>query len=264
MPDDPCNDRSDIVSLHGKTALVTGAGRGIGRAMALALADEGASLALTARSEEQLAETVRMVEERGAKALAVRADLAAPAAVAVVTERTTAVFGRVDVLVNNAATVEPLGRGTDINPDAWAASFRLNVTTPAALAFALLPAMTQAGWGRVVSVSSGVVARPASMIGGNAYVATKAALEAHTLNLAAELSGTGVTANVYRPGVVDTAMQALIRDTGAGRVDENTHERFVRNHRQGRLITPEESARSLVARLAGDASGEIWDVSDPG
>ncbi|GAA2912966.1 SDR family NAD(P)-dependent oxidoreductase [Streptomyces erythrogriseus] len=138
------------------------------------------------------------------------------------------------------------------------------MTAPAALAFALLPAMTQAGWGRVVNVSSGVVARPASMIGGNAYVATKAALEAHTLNLAAELSGTGVTANVYRPGVVDTAMQALIRDTGAGRVDENTHERFVRNHRQGRLITPEESARSLVARLAGDASGEIWDVSDPG
>ncbi|WP_443078772.1 SDR family NAD(P)-dependent oxidoreductase [Streptomyces sp. NBC_01497] len=102
--------------------------------------------------------------------------------------------------------------------------------------------MIEAGWGRIVNVSSIVVAHPAAMIGGNAYATTKAALEAHTTNLAAELAGTGVTANIYRPGSVDTAMQELVRTKGSGRVSEETHARFLRNHEQRMLITPQTSA----------------------
>lgn len=248
--------------LNGKVALVTGAGRGIGRAVALALADAGAQVAVVARSEGELSETAELVRARGGNAVALTADLGDPASVAGVVARTGAELGPVDVLVNNAATVEPLGRSADMDAAAWGDAFRLNVITPAALSSALLPDMTRAGWGRIVNVSSGIVARPGTMIGGNAYAATKAALEAHTLNLAAELDGSGVTANVYRPGTVDTAMQALIRRKGEGRLDEATYTRFVQNHERGKLITPEESARSLVDRLAGDASGQIWDVSD--
>ncbi|MEU1599137.1 SDR family oxidoreductase [Streptomyces sp. NPDC005708] len=251
------------MSLYGKVALVTGAGRGIGRAVALALAEQGARVALVARSEAELSESAKLIEERGGSALAVTTDLGDPTSAPGIVERTAAQLGPVDVLVNNAATVEPLGRSTDMSPDAWGASFRLNVITPAALSSAVLPHMTGAGWGRIVNVSSGIVARPQTMIGGSAYAATKAALEAHTLNLAAELDGTGVTANVYRPGSVDTAMQELIRQEGGGRLDEATHTRFLRTHQEGKLISTDDSARSLVDRLAGDATGAIWDVSDP-
>ncbi|GGV80799.1 SDR family NAD(P)-dependent oxidoreductase [Streptomyces thermoviolaceus] len=249
--------------LNSKVALVTGAGRGIGRAIALALADEGARVALVARSEDALAETAALVEKRGGTALAVPADLTDPASATRVAERAVAGLGPVDVLINNAATVEPLGPVTGMDADAWTTAFRLNVITPAALAGALAPRMTKAGWGRIVNVSSGIVARPTTMIGGSAYAATKAALEAHTVNLAAELDGTGVTVNVYRPGSVDTEMQELIRREGEGRLDEATHQRFVRHHTEGTLITPEHSARALVHRLAGDATGRIWDVADP-
>jgi NAD(P)-dependent dehydrogenase (short-subunit alcohol dehydrogenase family) len=100
------------------------------------------------------------------------------------------------------------------------------------------------------------------MVRGNAYAATKAALEAHTVNLAAELDGTGVTVNVYRPGGVDTAMQAHIREQDPGRIGTTLYTRFNQNFTQGALITPEQSAAALIARLRGDDSGSIWDVSD--
>ncbi|MBZ6106513.1 MULTISPECIES: SDR family NAD(P)-dependent oxidoreductase [Streptomyces] len=249
------------MSLNGSVALVTGAGRGIGRAVALALAELGVKVAVVARGREELDRTVELVRARGGAAVAVVADLGDPSAAAGVVERAVGELGPVDVLVNNAATVEPLGPSAGLGPAAWDA-LRLNVLTPVALCNAVLPWMTAAGRGRIVNVSSGVVSRPASMIGGNVYVTTKAALEAHTLNLAAELDGTGVTVNVFRPGTVDTAMQAAIRRTGEGRLDDTTYARFVRNHEEGGLITPEQSARALVGRMGGNASGQIWDVSD--
>jgi NAD(P)-dependent dehydrogenase (short-subunit alcohol dehydrogenase family) len=99
------------------------------------------------------------------------------------------------------------------------------------------------------------------MVRGNAYATTKAALEAHTVNLAAELRGTGVTVNAYRPGGGDTAMQAWIRQQDPERIGADLHERFNRNFAEGTLITPEHSAAALLAHLAGDDTGTIWDVS---
>jgi NAD(P)-dependent dehydrogenase (short-subunit alcohol dehydrogenase family) len=125
---------------------------------------------------------------------------------------------------------------------------------------ALTAAVLDAGWGRVVNVCSAIVARSDSMVGFNAY-ASKAALEAHTVNLAAELRGTGVTVNVFRPGGVDTAMQARIRQQHPGRVGTAAHERFNQNSADGALITPGQSAAALIARLGGDETGAIWDFS---
>jgi len=135
------------------------------------------------------------------------------------------------------------------------------VVAPAVLTAAVLPAMLDAGWGRVVNVSSGIAAHPGGMVRGNAYATTKAALEAHSINLAAELHGTGVTVNAYRPGGVDTAMQAWIRQQDPGRIGAGLHERFNRNHAEGSLITPEATAAALLTHLAGDETGAIWDVS---
>jgi NAD(P)-dependent dehydrogenase (short-subunit alcohol dehydrogenase family) len=247
----------------GKTALVTGAGRGIGRAVAFGLAGAGAGLILLARSAEQLAQTEALLHGRGVadgKVRIIPADLSDEeqrshaAAVALET-------ARVDILVNNAATVEPLGPTAAIPAAELRQAFELNVVASAALAAAVLPGMLDAGWGRVVNVSSAIAGRPGMMLRFNAYAVTKAALEAYTINIAAELRGTGVTVNAYRPGSVDTAMQSWIREQDPERIGTMAHEWFNHSFAQGILTTPEQSAEALIAHLSGDDTGAIWDFS---
>jgi NAD(P)-dependent dehydrogenase (short-subunit alcohol dehydrogenase family) len=249
----------------GKTALVTGAGRGIGQAIALGLGDAGARVVLLARSSSQLDETRALLLGRGVpggRVSVVPADLADKDD----RDRATAAMlaeSGIDILVNNAATVEPLGPTAGITAADMRRAFEVNVLAPAALTAAVLPGMLDAHWGRVVNVSSGVASNPAGMIRGNAYAATKAALEAHTVNLAAELAGTGVNVNVYRPGGVDTAMQAWIRRQDPERTGP-LHERFNRTFSEGMLTTPEHSAARLLGHLAGSDTGAIWEVNtDP-
>jgi NAD(P)-dependent dehydrogenase (short-subunit alcohol dehydrogenase family) len=216
-----------------------------------------------ARTEGQLEETRDLLRAQGVPAgriSVVPGDLAdegdrGRVAVAVLAA------GRIDILINNAATVEPLGPTAGIASADLRLAFEVNVVAPAALTAAVLPGMLDAGWGRVVNVSSGIAAAPAGMVRGNAYATTKAALEAHTVNLAAELAGTGVTVNAYRPGGVDTAMQAWIRSQAPERIGVGLHERFNRNFADGTLITAGQSAASLLGHLAGDDTGAIWDVS---
>jgi NAD(P)-dependent dehydrogenase (short-subunit alcohol dehydrogenase family) len=251
-------------SLKDRTALVTGAGRGIGRAIALELAERGVSVALVARSHDELTDTAASIRDLGGSAVVLQGDIADPDQLSRSVACARDELGVVDILINNAATVSPLGPSVTIDPAAWAAAIGLNVVAVASLTFALLPGMLERKWGRVVNVSSGVVARPASMIGGNAYVTGKAALETHTVNLAAELGDSGVTVNVYRPGSVDTAMQAWIRDQDPDRIGAGLHQRFTRSYEEGTLITPEWSAKSLLDRLPYNATGQIWDVREPG
>ena len=251
-----------MTHLDDKTALITGGGRGIGRAIALQLAQRGARVAAAARSEAELVETTSAIAGAGGRAHAIVTDLAAPGAGTALARRALDELGRVDILINNAGVVAPLGASTAIDLKAFARAFTVNVTSLAELTFALLPGMLERRWGRVVNVSSGIVASPAAMVGANAYAATKAALEAHTVNLAAELAGTGVTVNAYRPGSVDTAMQAWIRDQNPDAIGRALHDRFTERHAAGDLISPEASAAALTRRLDGDATGEIWDVAD--
>ena len=254
-----------MTQLDDKTALITGGGRGIGRAIALQLAQHGAHVAVAARSEAELAETTNAIVAAGGRAHAIVTDLAAPGAATALARRAGDQLGRVDILINNAAVVAPLGASTHVDVEEFARAFTLNVTSVAELTFALLAGMLERRWGRVVNVSSGIVATPAAMVGANAYAATKAAIEAHTVNLAAELAGTGVTINAYRPGSVDTAMQAWIRDQDPDAIGRALHDRFTERHAAGDLITPEASAAALIRRLDGDATGEIceiWDVAD--
>lgn len=248
---------------EGRTALVTGAGRGIGRAVAVELARAGARTVLLARSQSELAETAHLVRAGGGDALVAQGDLAHPDRISDLLGGLGDDLGHVDILVNNAGVVWPLGPSAALDAAEWAAAIDVNLVSAATLTFSLLPAMLDRRWGRVVNVSSGVAERPTSMIGANAYATSKAALEAHTVNLAAEVAGSGVTVNAFRPGRVDTAMQAWIREQDPDRIGAALHEQFSRWHQGGTLISPEESARSLVSRLAGDATGRIWKVSDP-
>ena len=150
----------------------------------------------------------------------------------------------------------------DVDPDAVAAALAINVVGPMTLTRRILPAMLTAGWGRIVNVSAAIAEHPGMLVGINTYAASKGALEAHTLNLAAELDGTGVTANVYRPGRVDTSMQAYIRDQSRERIGASLHDVFTGMLSSGALITPAASAESLLVRLAGPDTGQVWDVED--
>jgi 3-oxoacyl-[acyl-carrier protein] reductase len=248
--------------LRDRVALVTGAGRGIGRRIAVGLASAGAHVALLARSEQQLADVAAEIEADGGIATAIAADVRDNSKLHGAVGRVRSQLGAPLVLVNNAAVVAPLGPTQALEPAAVAAAMAVNVVAPITLSAMLLPDMISANWGRIVNVSSGIAGTPAATPGMTVYAASKAALEAHTLNLAAELAGSGVTANVYRPGAVDTAMQEWIRNQPRDQIGAALHDRFEAMHAEGRLITAERSARSLLDRIAGQESGQIWNVDD--
>jgi NAD(P)-dependent dehydrogenase (short-subunit alcohol dehydrogenase family) len=146
--------------LDDKTALITGAGRGIGRAIALQLAQRGARVAVAARSEDELVETTSAIPAPGGRAHAIVADLAAPGAGTALARRALDELGRVDIVINNAAVVAPLGASTGVDLTAFARAFTVNVTSLAELTFALVPAMVERRWGRVVNVRAASSRRP--------------------------------------------------------------------------------------------------------
>jgi len=245
--------------LEGRVALVTGGGRGIGRAIAIALGKRGARVGLVARSPEQLAEAAAATERAGGVAVVAVADLADRERLADALRRVTAALGPVDILVNNAALVEPAGPAIRLDPEEFARALDVNLLAPVRLTMAVLPVMLERSWGRVINVSTRAVVRPATSLGLNAYTASKSALEAHTINLAAELGGTGVTSNVFRPVTVDTAMQEWLRKQPIEKVGTALHDHFAGIHAEGRLVPPEQPAELLVQMLAGDANGRVVD-----
>lgn len=246
--------------LIGKTAVVSGAGRGVGRSTAIALASRGARVILLARTTSELDEVAGVIGERGGEALAIPTDIGDSVELESTTKHIIDAVGGADIVVNNAAVVWPLGPTVTVDHSEWETAIAVNLFGAVRLTVALLPGMLERGWGRVVNVSSGIASHPEGMIGANAYAASKAALEAHTINLAAELADTGVTVNVYRPGTVDTEMQAWIRRQSGNRIVDALRDRFVESYEKGSLMTPEDSAESLVQNVMTEATGQIWNA----
>lgn len=141
--------------------------------MALQLAGGGAQVALLARSTAQLEEAAETVRAAGGIAVVVPADLADPNATGEAAVTAAKELGPVDILVNNAAVVGPVGPTVTAGSLAWSSAFAVNVNAPVRLTLALLPSMLDRGWGRIVNVSSGIVDHPGAAVGLNAYAATK-------------------------------------------------------------------------------------------
>ncbi len=194
--------------LAGRTALVTGASQGLGRAVALACAFEGADLLLVARRAGPLERVRTEVEALGARAVAVTADVGDPVEVERLAATALDAFERVEVLVNNASELgpTPLPYLIDTDPDALRRVLEVNLLGPFLLTRALLGPMLAAGDGSVINVSSdaGVVGFP----GWGAYGVSKAALDQMTRIWASELEETGVRVNSVDPGDMATAMHA--------------------------------------------------------
>ena len=235
--------------LDGKVALVTGGGRGLGAATALALAAEGADIALLGRTEQPLAEVAEQVRATGRKAEYALADTARWEQVDAAVGQLGAALGSVDVLVNNAAVALPVGRVAALDPAEWEYNLAVNLNGPFHCARAVLPGMLERKWGRILNVSSGsaVGASP----GLAAYSAAKAGLNHFTLLLASELVGTGVVPVCISPGTMDTEMQAQARAMELPETD------MFRNFQAQGWLRPPEEAAALLRWLCGPDAGEF-------
>ncbi|MET8837436.1 SDR family oxidoreductase [Micromonospora sp. NPDC004540] len=187
--------------LDGKVALVTGGSRGIGAAVALRLAREGADVALTyERRADRAAEVVEQIKAVGRRALAVPADSADPAAARAAVDRVAGEFGRLDVLVNNAG-VFLVGPVTELGPEEVERTIAVNVRAPFVFAQAAVRHLTDGG--RIVNIGSNVAER-AVFPGLALYSMSKTALAGLTRGLGRELGGRGITVNLVNPGPTDT------------------------------------------------------------
>ena len=195
--------------LIGKVVLLTGAGRGLGRAMALALSEQGAHLALVDLDGEELQEVAHEVQAigGGASVIPLGADVCDPESAATAVHYAAENFGRIDVVFNNAAlgpqavSEDPFGappKFWELNAYIFIRMLDINAAGPQLIAAAAVPHMMKNGWGRIVNITTALDAMYAPGMG--AYGPSKAALEAHTAIMAKDLEGTGVTANVLIPG----------------------------------------------------------------
>ena len=242
--------------MNNHIALVTGASRGIGRAIALSLAASGAKVAVTARSMESLEILVTVISDAGGQALAIADDLADREAAARIVDRVKTAWGPIEILVNNAGVgssqdPRPL---VDYDDDFWDLSFAVNVNAPYRLTKLVLPDMVQARWGRIINIASVVGKLPT--LHGAAYSASKHALLGLTKVTALEMGDKGITANAVCPGVTATLMNDIRLKYDARRMGKTFEQLEESASLLGRRLDPEEVA-TLAVFLAGDSTGAI-------
>jgi 3-oxoacyl-[acyl-carrier protein] reductase len=190
-----------VIDLNGKRALVTGGSRGIGAAIALALAQNGADVAFTYRRSAEKAEAVaKSIENAGRRAVVVQADSADPEAIARSVSEAVMALGGLDILVNSAA-IGLNGTIADIDVNAYQALMDVNVRAPVLFAKAVIPHLAEGG--RIISIGSGLGER-VPFPGVTAYAMSKAALISFTRGLSRELGPNGITVNLVQPGSTDT------------------------------------------------------------
>jgi NAD(P)-dependent dehydrogenase (short-subunit alcohol dehydrogenase family) len=242
--------RSGRESLTGHVAIVTGGGRGIGRAMAQALAMAGAAVTVVARSEDQLTDTVRLIEGAGGRALALAADVTDPRAVARMVEATEQQLGPVDVLVNNAGVGGPIGPLWEVDPEEWWRGVEVHLRGTFLCARAVLAGMIPRRQGRIINVVGGGAGRPYPYM--SSYGCAKAAMVRLTDTPAAETQEYHIAVFAIRPGWVRTALTEEVLQSEAGqRWMPQAHTPF----EQGRDRPPERAAQLVTFLASGHGDG---------
>jgi 3-oxoacyl-[acyl-carrier protein] reductase len=234
-----------MFKLQDKVALITGASQGIGRDVALALAEAGAKVAAAARNEEKLASLVEEITARGGTAVAIKMDVADGEQIKAGFKQVLEKFGRLDILINNAAITRD-GLALRMKQIDWDAVIGTNLTGAYLCIQQALPAMMKARAGRIINVSS-VVAQSGNAGQAN-YVAAKAGLIGLTKAIAIEIASRNITVNAVAPGFIETPMTDVLPDS----VKEQLKARIP----LGRMGAPRDVAATIVF-LASDEAGYI-------
>jgi 3-oxoacyl-[acyl-carrier protein] reductase len=240
-------------NLQGKTAFVSGASQGIGRACALALAKMGARIALAARNEAKLEAVAAEIEAAGGQAKPFHMDVSDEASIKAAAKAAIAHFGTVEILVNNAGITRDTLLLRMKRAD-WDAVMTTNLTGAFLLTQALLNSMLRARWGRIINVSS-VVGRTGQAGQAN-YAASKAGLIGLTRSMAREVASRSVTVNAVAPGYIETAMTSVLED--------KQREALLSHIPLGRAGTDEEVAHAvafLASPQAGYITGHVLDIN---
>ncbi len=227
---------------HTPVILLTGASRGLGAAAALEAARQGAHLVLNARQAARLESVAEACRAEGATVHTVVGDIGEEATARRMVETAAEAFGRLDAVIHNAGVLPPIAPIAKADLAAWEANWRVNFLAAVALLRHGIPLLRESH-GRAVLVSSGAAIHAYPTWG--AYCSAKAALNHFTAVLAAEEPD--ITALAFRPGIVDTDMQADIRTQGQGVMPPDLHAKFLAYQREGRLQPPEVVARPLIA-----------------
>lgn len=247
-------------------AIVTGGGRGIGRACAEALGADGLAVAAVARTESQVAETAAHIEADGGVATAITADLANPeSANAVAAEAEQRLGGPSEILINAAGVTGPVGELAEIEADELEATFATNLTGAFAMCSAVLPTMRRRGKGRIVNVISGLAHRVQPGLG--AYSASKAALLHLSRVLDVENRPHGVRVFAIEPGVVETEMNKSLMSLDNSGVEGSIRRMLEDLERDPGFVTAEESAELIRLAATGhadDLAGDACSIYDPG
>jgi 3-oxoacyl-[acyl-carrier protein] reductase len=239
--------------LYGKVAVVTGAGRGFGRAIALAFGAEGADVVVNYKaSVEGATEVVQLLERLGSRAIALKADVAREDDVRGMMEAVVRRFGRIDILVNNAG-IMTRGQFHETAVSAYDEMFAINVTGTMLCTRHVLPAMIERRYGRIINLSSQLAQRAVASVGFVAYAATKGAIESLTRSLAHELGPHNITVNAISPGGIETDMsrQVMTDEYRNRRLGELPLRRF------GSVEDVGYSAVVLASEEAGYLTGQI-------
>lgn len=245
--------------LDGQVAIVTGGGRGIGQTIARMLATEGAAVMVTARSADQLAETVAQIEAEGGRATSFAADVSDPDAVERMVAETERQLGSVDLLINNAAVEGPLGPIWEVDPDAWWRAMEINVRGTFLPLRCVLPGMIDRERGCIINISTLSAFGPLAL--SSSYAAAKAACVNLTESVAQAGKRFGVTAFALNPGLVHTAMTEYLMTSPEGK----KYFPFYRIMGAGHWLPPERAAEVCVWLASGKAdalTGRFIDVYD--
>jgi len=246
-----------------RPCVVTGAGRGIGRALALHLASAGMPLALCARSSDELEETAEQVRDRGAAVVARVVDVSDAAAIAAFAGIVGGELGPPWALVNNAAVLGPVGRLDEVDMNEWFRALLVDVGGVAASSRAFIPPMREAGGGRIINLSGGGIGGAGLQPNVSAYTASKAAVAVLTESLARELAGE-ITVNAVAPGAQPTTFADEVLRVGPERAGRELHEATIRDQATS---PPLDAFLSLVdfllspdsAWLTGKLLSARWD-----
>ena len=240
-------DCQDVLSK--RIAIVTGASRGIGRAIALALADQGATVAVASRTLAEIQKTSAQIRAKGRSALAIEADVSDWQSVQSLVSRTTREFGAIHILVNNAGVQTPIGPLVENDPVEWERTIRINLIGTFLCCKAVLPGMMKQRYGRIINLSGGGATSPRPNF--SAYASSKAAVVRLTETLAEEVKPYNIQVNAIAPGAVNTHMLDEVLAVGGAAGEEASSQ--ARRQLQTGGVSPTMAA-ALAVFLASDAS----------